>query len=218
MRHSNEDWLEPGGHWFAGTFGRVLECWDRDAREYVAIKVIRSVQKYRDAAMIEIDVLHTLAKNDRTGSWLVLYLERCYYCHLIELCCKEWPALLVHIYFFLRLFIKICRKPDSSLHWMIFEDPWFPFYALDPAIQISSPSCPHSYYHMTQLVTLDGVGMQALSHVEGLVWLLQPCLHCMASIPLCFLSSTWCWFECLGFWELELSFFVFSCVLQVFPI
>jgi dual-specificity kinase len=34
----------------------------------VAIKVIRSVQKYRDAAMIEIDVLHTLAKNDRSGS------------------------------------------------------------------------------------------------------------------------------------------------------
>jgi dual-specificity kinase len=51
-----------------GTFGRVLECWDRDAQEYVAIKVIRSVQKYRDAAMIEIDVLRTLAKNDRTGS------------------------------------------------------------------------------------------------------------------------------------------------------
>jgi dual-specificity kinase len=101
----------------------VLECWDRDAREYVAIKVIRSIQKYRDAAMIEIDVLHTLAKNDRTGSWLVLYLERCYYCHLIELCCNEWPALLVHIYFFFRSFIKICRKLDSSLHWMSFEDP-----------------------------------------------------------------------------------------------
>jgi dual-specificity kinase len=58
-----------------GTFGRVLECWDRDAREYVAIKVIRSVQKYRDAAMIEIDVLQTLAKNDRTGSWHCLMLK-----------------------------------------------------------------------------------------------------------------------------------------------
>ncbi len=34
----------------------------------MAIKVIRSVQKYRDAAMIEIDVLRTLAKNDRIGS------------------------------------------------------------------------------------------------------------------------------------------------------
>lgn len=30
----------------------------------MAIKVIRSIKKYRDAAMIEIDVLETLAKND----------------------------------------------------------------------------------------------------------------------------------------------------------
>lgn len=51
----------------AGTFGRVLECWDRENQEYVAIKVIRNVQKYRDAAMIEIDVLRTLAKNDKMG-------------------------------------------------------------------------------------------------------------------------------------------------------
>jgi hypothetical protein len=56
----------------AGTFGRVLECWDREAQEYVAIKVIRNVQKYRDAAMIEIDVLRALAKHDKTGSRSVL--------------------------------------------------------------------------------------------------------------------------------------------------
>lgn len=37
-----------------GTFGRVLECWDRHLRVIVAIKVIRSVPKYRDAAMIEV--------------------------------------------------------------------------------------------------------------------------------------------------------------------
>ncbi|GBG63154.1 hypothetical protein CBR_g36923 [Chara braunii] len=51
-----------------GTFGRVLECWDREKQEFVAVKVIRNVPKYRDAAMIEIDVLHTLAKHDKTGS------------------------------------------------------------------------------------------------------------------------------------------------------
>ena len=38
----------------AGTFGRVLECWDRKTRDYVAIKIVRNVQKYRDAAMIEV--------------------------------------------------------------------------------------------------------------------------------------------------------------------
>ena len=47
-----------------GTFGRVLECWDRQAREYVAIKVVRSIRKYRDAAMLEIDVLQRLTKSE----------------------------------------------------------------------------------------------------------------------------------------------------------
>jgi dual-specificity kinase len=37
-----------------GTFGRVLECWDRKNKEYVAIKIVRNVKKYRDAAMIEV--------------------------------------------------------------------------------------------------------------------------------------------------------------------
>ncbi|MQL75592.1 hypothetical protein Taro_007939 [Colocasia esculenta] len=49
----------------AGTFGRVLECWDREKREHVAIKVVRSMRKYRYAAMIEINVLNSLAKNDK---------------------------------------------------------------------------------------------------------------------------------------------------------
>lgn len=50
-----------------GTFGRVLECWDREAREYVAIKVVRSIPKYRDAAMIEVDVLQRLVENEKNG-------------------------------------------------------------------------------------------------------------------------------------------------------
>ncbi|KAF3975467.1 hypothetical protein CMV_001282 [Castanea mollissima] len=54
-----------------GTFGRVLECWDRQTREYVAIKVVRSIRKYRNAAMIEVDVLQHLAKNDKGDSHCV---------------------------------------------------------------------------------------------------------------------------------------------------
>ena len=45
----------------AGTFGRVLECWDRKNKDYVAIKIVRNVQKYRDAAMIE--VIHCFRPN-----------------------------------------------------------------------------------------------------------------------------------------------------------
>lgn len=33
----------------------------------MAIKIVRSVKKYSDAAMIEIDVLQKLAKNDAAG-------------------------------------------------------------------------------------------------------------------------------------------------------
>ncbi|XP_073007867.1 serine/threonine-protein kinase AFC3 isoform X2 [Typha latifolia] len=54
-----------------GTFGRVLECWDRETREYVAIKVVRSIRKYRDAAMMEIDVLNRLGRYDRYESHCV---------------------------------------------------------------------------------------------------------------------------------------------------
>ncbi|KAG9453698.1 hypothetical protein H6P81_006602 [Aristolochia fimbriata] len=51
-----------------GTFGQVLECWDIDRKESVAVKVIRSTNKYREAAMIEIDVLQRLARHDLGGS------------------------------------------------------------------------------------------------------------------------------------------------------
>lgn len=37
-----------------GTFGRVLECWDRKTNEYVAVKIVKNVEKYRHAAMIEV--------------------------------------------------------------------------------------------------------------------------------------------------------------------
>ena len=56
---------------FTGTFGQVLECWDREAKEMVAIKVVRSIKKYREAAMMEIDVLQLLGRYDKSGSWLV---------------------------------------------------------------------------------------------------------------------------------------------------
>ncbi|KAI8526975.1 hypothetical protein RHMOL_Rhmol12G0040500 [Rhododendron molle] len=51
-----------------GTFGQVFECWDREAKEMVAIKVVRSIKKYREAAMMEIDVLQLLGRYDRCGS------------------------------------------------------------------------------------------------------------------------------------------------------
>ncbi|KAF5783945.1 putative dual-specificity kinase CMGC-CLK family [Helianthus annuus] len=51
-----------------GTFGQVLECLDNEKKEPVAIKAVRSINKYREAAMIEMDVLQTLASHDVGGS------------------------------------------------------------------------------------------------------------------------------------------------------
>jgi dual-specificity kinase len=51
-----------------GTFGQVLECWDRECKEMVAIKIIRGIKKYRDAAMIEIGMLEQLCKYEKSRS------------------------------------------------------------------------------------------------------------------------------------------------------
>lgn len=51
-----------------GTFGQVLECWDRERKEMVAIKIVRGIKKYREAAMIEVDVLQQLGKHDKGGN------------------------------------------------------------------------------------------------------------------------------------------------------
>ena len=50
-----------------GTFGRVLECRDTITEGVCAIKVIRNVAKYRDAAMTEIEVLTHVALGDPGG-------------------------------------------------------------------------------------------------------------------------------------------------------
>ncbi|OLY85086.1 Serine/threonine-protein kinase AFC1 [Smittium mucronatum] len=52
-----------------GTFGRVIKCFDRLNNKHVAIKVIRAINKYRDAARIEIRVLKTLENFDPKDSY-----------------------------------------------------------------------------------------------------------------------------------------------------
>ncbi|KAI9330754.1 kinase-like domain-containing protein [Obelidium mucronatum] len=54
-----------------GTFGKVVEAFDRTRNVNVAIKIIRSIQKYRDAAKVEVRVLSALKKHDP------LNLKRC---------------------------------------------------------------------------------------------------------------------------------------------
>ena len=50
-----------------GTFGKVVEAIDTHENKRVAIKIIRAIQKYRDASKIEVRVLQKLKERDPTN-------------------------------------------------------------------------------------------------------------------------------------------------------
>lgn len=52
-----------------------MECWDRETKTIVAIKIIRSIKKYRDAAMLEIEILKCLKRNDPFNLKPVIHLD-----------------------------------------------------------------------------------------------------------------------------------------------
>ncbi|KAJ1723846.1 serine threonine protein kinase CMGC group [Coemansia erecta] len=58
-----------------GTFGKVMECEDANTGRLTAIKVIRAVPKYRDAAKIEIRVLQTLQRNDPKNIYQCMHVN-----------------------------------------------------------------------------------------------------------------------------------------------
>jgi len=49
-----------------GTFGKVVECWDRIRKEYCAVKIIRNVPKYRRAAFLEVTTATTVPRHPST--------------------------------------------------------------------------------------------------------------------------------------------------------
>lgn len=61
-----------------GTFGKVVEAYDQIRNSRCAVKIIRSVQKYRDASRIELRVLSTLASNDRQNRNKCIHLRDCF--------------------------------------------------------------------------------------------------------------------------------------------
>ncbi|KAI0201390.1 kinase-like domain-containing protein [Astrocystis sublimbata] len=61
-----------------GTFGKVVEAKDRRRNKLVAIKIIRAVQKYRDASRIELRVLQTLKANDDENRNRCIHLRDCF--------------------------------------------------------------------------------------------------------------------------------------------
>jgi len=61
-----------------GTFGKVVEAREKRRNKRVAIKIIRSVQKYRDASKIELRVLETLKANDQDNRNRCIHLRDCF--------------------------------------------------------------------------------------------------------------------------------------------
>ncbi|KAI0032520.1 CMGC CLK protein kinase [Vararia minispora EC-137] len=57
-----------------GTFGKVVECLDNQTGQRVAVKVIRAIQKYRDASKIEVRVLNRLKEKDPLNKHKCIHL------------------------------------------------------------------------------------------------------------------------------------------------
>eukprot|EP00802_Teleaulax_amphioxeia_P005253 Tamp_05257.p1 GENE.Tamp_05257~~Tamp_05257.p1 ORF type:complete len:538 (-),score=100.26 Tamp_05257:1413-2891(-) len=73
-----------------GTFGKVTQCWDRTEKKYVAIKIIKSIPKYREAAKVEIEILKDIERRDKMrASGCITMLEsfdfRNHFCLVFDL-------------------------------------------------------------------------------------------------------------------------------------
>ncbi|KAM0788289.1 hypothetical protein ACM66B_001435 [Microbotryomycetes sp. NB124-2] len=64
-----------------GTFGKVVAAEHIKTRQQVAIKIIRNVDKYREAAKMEIAVLKKLEKGDVTNKFKCIQLTECFINH-----------------------------------------------------------------------------------------------------------------------------------------
>jgi len=109
-----------------GKFGIVLECWDRVEQDYVAIKVVRNRDLYREAALSELQVLNTLELNDPTGKRNCIQSKRWfYYRHHVCLVFQRfgpnlWQTLEANDYQPLnfRCLHKFCRQMLEGLAYM----------------------------------------------------------------------------------------------------
>ncbi|KAF6001764.1 Dual specificity protein kinase clk3 [Cyanidiococcus yangmingshanensis] len=67
----------------SGTFGKVVSCWDRATEQLVAVKIIRAIRKYAEAARMEIDILLELGRKDPTSRYHCVRLLS-YFTHLCQ--------------------------------------------------------------------------------------------------------------------------------------
>ena len=62
-----------------GTFGKVLKCSDSyNGNKLLAIKVIKAIDRYREAAKTELRILQTIRANDPQGNYQCILLDECF--------------------------------------------------------------------------------------------------------------------------------------------
>ena len=61
-----------------GTFGKVVKAYDQKSNSLVAIKIIKSIPKYREASKIELRVLTMLKKHDPNNKFQCIHLRECF--------------------------------------------------------------------------------------------------------------------------------------------
>lgn len=119
-----QTWALYGACCAVGTFGRVLECWDRKLKDYVAVKIVRNVDKYRHAAMIEVGVLLVAAcavSGARDDAMVLMGQQACdSRPSLVE--CVGHIALPVHTRVALSGCAMYCLGSSSALTWASLTD------------------------------------------------------------------------------------------------
>jgi len=61
-----------------GTFGKVVKVKDHEKEDFVAMKIIKNIHKYREAAKLEINVLQKLNTKDPLGKHLCVRMFDCF--------------------------------------------------------------------------------------------------------------------------------------------
>eukprot|EP00388_Colpodella_angusta_P025676 GDKK01003382.1.p1 GENE.GDKK01003382.1~~GDKK01003382.1.p1 ORF type:complete len:432 (+),score=58.54 GDKK01003382.1:95-1390(+) len=82
-----------------GTFGKVVEAWDRKRKEYCAVKIVRNVPKYTKDAMVEIQFMDRVSKADPADIFPLMKIQRhfqnetghmCIVMHKYGPCLLDW--------------------------------------------------------------------------------------------------------------------------------
>eukprot|EP00759_Apiculatamorpha_spiralis_P011954 PhF_6_TR19076/c1_g1_i1/m.28049/K08287/E2.7.12.1; dual-specificity kinase len=59
-----------------GTFGKVVEAWDRQKKEYCAVKIVRNTPKYTRDAQIEVKYMERVCQRDPMGEYAFVRVNR----------------------------------------------------------------------------------------------------------------------------------------------